>query len=81
MRVAEAGMTAPGGAPPLVTLRLVPTDTDSFAADAIAEAAPDPAPNPVLQPQQGTAGFVVALDPGHGGLDPAPGGTGRANPA
>lgn len=62
--------------PARIALRLVPTTAADFAARA--EAAPDPGwglPEPVpaipAQARQlGEGPLIVALDPGHGGLDP-----------
>lgn len=78
--VAEAGMTRdPGGAGAVLRLRLDPVSPDAFAA-AVAAAAPAvapgwdlPAPVPAPPPRRrhsGEAPLVVALDPGHGGIDP-----------
>lgn len=47
-----------------IVIRLVPTDAESFRAAAVpADIAPHPAPAAEDR-------FVVALDPGHGGVDP-----------
>ncbi|WP_238380934.1 N-acetylmuramoyl-L-alanine amidase [Alkalilacustris brevis] len=62
----------PGAA--LLTLRLTPTDAESFAASAAApedvlfgggQASPLPAPR-----LRGEGPLIVVLDPGHGGIDP-----------
>lgn len=63
-------------APARIRVVLAPTSTADFAARAAA--APDPAwglPQPVDLPpakrrQRGEGPLIVALDPGHGGLDP-----------
>ncbi|MBP1805959.1 N-acetylmuramoyl-L-alanine amidase family protein [Rubellimicrobium aerolatum] len=65
LAVDEAGMTVgEGGAALRVTLRA--TDAESFAAEA---RAPEAAVAPSAAPG-GDGRFVVAVDPGHGGVDP-----------
>ncbi|TNC71373.1 N-acetylmuramoyl-L-alanine amidase [Rubellimicrobium roseum] len=70
--VAEAGMQVDEGTGAArLRLRLDPTDEASFAARSGAPAdegwAP-PAPEPAPPPPEDR--FVVAIDPGHGGIDP-----------
>lgn len=72
MAVAEAGMSVGAGEARLA-VRLEPTSEEAFAAAAGAPPG-DPPPaypdaGPALQPAP-DAGFVVAIDPGHGGIDP-----------
>ncbi|WP_394153005.1 N-acetylmuramoyl-L-alanine amidase [Loktanella salsilacus] len=71
LAVAQAGLTVDDqtGAARL-NLRLTPTDADSFAASAGAPDAPA-APDVSLDaPAQRRGPLVVAIDPGHGGVDP-----------
>lgn len=84
MRVAQAGMTtSPGDGSAEVRVRLVPVDRDSFAASAGPPAGIS-LPEAVLSaPEPATPGglIMVALDPGHGGVDPGAqrGGTDEAD--
>jgi N-acetylmuramoyl-L-alanine amidase len=73
LEVAQAGMAAEGeGARLRLTLRA--TDEASFAAMAGAPAGedgePPPDPGPALALPRNDGRFVVAIDPGHGGIDP-----------
>lgn len=71
MAVAQAEMEGtPGGA--RVSLRLVDTDAESFAASAGAppSAVFSEAETAALPPPPEADRFVVVLDPGHGGIDP-----------
>lgn len=72
MRVAQAGMATTQGA--RLSLRLAPTDPDSFHREASRPEPPEWAPprNPDLPPPVVKKGgpLIVVLDPGHGGIDP-----------
>ncbi|EYD75796.1 N-acetylmuramoyl-L-alanine amidase [Rubellimicrobium mesophilum DSM 19309] len=71
LAVTEAGMTvAEGGSSARLHLVLEVTDDESFAASAAAPPSQEPAlaSPPAAPPADGT--FVVAIDPGHGGVDP-----------
>ncbi|RVT85173.1 N-acetylmuramoyl-L-alanine amidase [Rhodobacteraceae bacterium CCMM004] len=76
LRVETAGMsTVVDGAGALLRLQLAPTDAASFAAEAgEPEVGPFALPDPAAESQPGVAGsegaLHVAIDPGHGGLDP-----------
>lgn len=74
--VTRAGMQT-GGQGAVLTLRLEPASAADFAAASgapeMAGWAPMPEPAPVAPPrrrQDGSRPLVVALDPGHGGVDP-----------
>ncbi len=62
MRLDEATGTA------RLRVELVRSDADAFAAAARPATAPAPAPVPTRKPDD--AQLVVAIDPGHGGIDP-----------
>jgi N-acetylmuramoyl-L-alanine amidase len=74
MAVVEAGMeTEAGDGSALVRLRLDPVDQATFVSNAGAPAAVGLPPEPVLAapaPASDRDLIMVALDPGHGGVDP-----------
>ena len=71
-RVARAEMTT--GEEVRLEIKLVPTDADSFAAEAARPDLPDwalPEAADLVAPlPEGGGPLVVVLDPGHGGIDP-----------
>lgn len=72
--IETAGLSSAAASAAVLKLQLAPTDPRSFAAAAGAPASalfsrPDPSPDPVAR-QSGGRRTVVALDPGHGGIDP-----------
>jgi N-acetylmuramoyl-L-alanine amidase len=76
LAIASAAMTTTDGGA-VVTLRLDPTDPESFAARAGAPpsalfALPEPVRDlpPAMPRQRGDRPLRVMLDPGHGGIDP-----------
>lgn len=71
-RVASAGQRTGSAGPGIaVALRPVPADEFSPRASAATVLRDLPAPaDPAPVPEAGGGGLVVALDPGHGGIDP-----------
>jgi N-acetylmuramoyl-L-alanine amidase len=71
LAVAQAGLTVDDqtGAARL-SLRMMPTDAASFAASAGAPDAPDTPDVSLDAPALRSGPLVVAIDPGHGGVDP-----------
>lgn len=71
LQVAQAGLAvdAKTGAA-VLSLQLTPTDTAGFAASAGAPDAEDLPQATLTAPAPRSAPLVVAIDPGHGGVDP-----------
>ncbi len=70
LRVTQAGMTTTGSGAAVLSLQLVPATAAEFAA-SVAPSARDARPAPSLAAPLLQGGpLVVAIDPGHGGIDP-----------